>query len=141
MVRFAAAPENMAQFGAERIAVLAQSSGARRRDVLLLVFSGVVERMEALRAVIVEGIGHQVVNSRLVAEELAANDRALAALGNDASEATAKRRKDLETARFWNRRSLGDIEDKAELACHQLDHAEKKAQALAAAIRGQIERP
>jgi hypothetical protein len=141
VVEFAAATENTAPLGAEKIAGLAQASGANKRAALLLALAGIVERANGLRALIVEGIGRQVVNSRLVAETVAANDRDLAALGNDGSDAAIKRRKDLEQARFWNRRSLGEFEDSAELLCHRLDHAEKKTRALAAAIREQIERP
>lgn len=141
LVNFAAGSENTAGAGVQQIELFAASAGPRKRERLLLAFSGIVERIEALRAVLIEGVGHQVVNSRLVAAEIARNDQDIQTLAGDGTPAAVKRRQDVEQARFWNRRSLGDVWDKADFTCRQLDHAGKKAAALAAAIRLAIEGP
>jgi len=141
VVEFAAAPENNPGLGAERIQELAKSAGARKREALLLALSGIVERTNTLRRIIIDGIGDKVVKSRLLVELIAENDRELAALPNDGTGAAAERKNALETTRYWNNRSLGDAADDAELLCHRLAYTAKKATALAGAIRTELDRP
>lgn len=141
VVEFAAAPENNPNLGAQRIAELASAAGPRKQEALMMALSGIVERTNALRGIIIDGIGDKVVKSRLLFEQVAANDRDLAAVPNDGTSAAAERRSALETARYWNNRYLGDAADDAELLCHRLAYTAKKAQALAGAIRTELERP
>ncbi len=141
IVEFAAAPENNPNLGAARIQVLARSAGARKREALLLALSGIVERTNTLRRIIIDGIGDKVVKSRLLVELIAENDRELAAVPNDGTSAAAERKNALETTRYWNNRYLGDAADDAELLCHRLAYTAKKAAALAGAIRTELDRP
>lgn len=141
VVEFAAAPENNPNLGAARIQALAGSAGARKREALLLALSGIVERTNTLRRIIIDGIGDKVVKSRLLVELIAENDRDLAAVPNDGTSAAAERKSALETTRYWNTRSLGDAADDAELLCHRLAYTAKKAAALAGAIRTELNRP
>ena len=141
VVEFAAAPENNPDLGTQRIGELASSAGPRRQEALLLALSGIVERTNTLRRIIIDGIGDKVVKSRLLAELVADNDREIAAVPNDGTSAAAERKKALETARYWNNRYLGDAADDAELLCHRLAYTAKKARVLAGAIQTELERP
>ena len=140
-VEFAAAPENNPDLGSQRIEELASSAGPRKQEALLLALSGIVERTNTMRRIIIDGIGDKVVKSRLLVELIAENDRDLAAVPNDGTSAAAERMNALETARYWNSRYLGDAADDAELLCHRLAYTAKKAQALVGAIRTELERP
>jgi len=128
---FASAPENPPQSGIARITAFGAGAGADRQAAMLLVLQGVVERSNALRDILIQGIGDKVVRSRLLAEHLRAIDGSIAALPVNAS-ATAKG--DLATAKYWAGRSLGDNEDEAALLCHRLGYLERKTRRLGTAI-------
>jgi hypothetical protein len=136
-VDFAAAPENAPQFGTERIAALARAAGPNKRQELLTALTGIVERTNALRGFITDGIAEKVVKSKLLAERLEALDHDLAAMPADAPP---EQRRVLAQGRDGVRRALGDNAEDAELLCHRLDYARKKAERLAAAIGEQINR-
>jgi len=141
VVEFAAAPENNPELGIDRIKAFGGTADGRKSEEMILVLSGIVERTNTLRRIIIDGIGDKVVKSRLLAETVAQGDRDIAAIPNDGSSAADERKKELETARDWNSRALGDTADDAELLCHRLAYTAKKAQRLADAVRDQIERP
>ena len=139
VVEFAVATENSPALGAEKIASLAGSSGPQKQERLLLALSGILDLTNTLRHLIYQGIGDQVVRSRLIADEMAANDKEARGLVDDGSNAAMQRKKDLATAQFWNRRFLGSAEDDAELLCHRLGYSVKKTQLLVDAIRQQLD--
>jgi hypothetical protein len=141
VVEYAAAPENNPDLGIERIKAFGQTANTRRPEELLLVLSGIVERTNVLRRIIIDGIGDKVVKSRLLAETVAQGERDIAAIPDDGTSAASEHKKGLETARYWNSRALGDTADDAELLCHRLAYTAKKAQRLVDAVRDQIERP
>jgi hypothetical protein len=140
-VEFAAAPENNPELGAERIATFAKTLGGRKEEALIALLSGIVERTNVLRRIIIDGIGDKVVKSRLLAETVSKVERDLAAVPDDGSSAATAQRKALETARYWDARALGDTADDAELLCHRLAYTAKKAVRLVGAVRSELERP
>ncbi len=136
VVDFAAAPENVPDLGIARIAALAREDGPSDAQALPLVLDGVVARINQLRGFIRDGVTDKVAQSHLLADEVAGDDRALAALpAGDPPE----RRTALEQARRRNRAALGDRAEDAELLCHRLDYTARKARLLGAAIAEQIE--
>ena len=141
VVEFAAAPENNPDLGIERIGAYGKTPGVRKPEDMLLVLSGIVERTNTMRRFIIDGIGDKVVKSRLLAETVAQDERDIAAVPNDGTNAALERKKGLETARYWNSRALGDAADDAELLCHRLAYNAKKAQRLVDAIRDEVEHP
>jgi hypothetical protein len=126
-VEFAANPENPPATGSDAIRALAKSAGANRRAALLLVFSGLLERTNLYRGILVDGVRDQVVRSKVIAETVTQQDRDLAAARGDEQASVA-------AARFSNNRSLKETGDESELICHRYAYSEKKLRSLTAAI-------
>ncbi|HYM30499.1 MAG TPA: hypothetical protein VEU47_04325 [Candidatus Cybelea sp.] len=126
-VEFASNPENPPAAGSEAIRALAKSAGAARRASLLLVFSGLLERTNLYRGILLDGVRDQVVRSKVIAETVTQQDRDLAAASGEDQASVA-------AARFRNNRSLKETGDESELICHRYAYSERKLRSLTAAI-------
>ncbi|WP_448206698.1 hypothetical protein [Azospirillum sp. sgz302134] len=130
LVEFVANPENPPALGAEAIARFAARHAAwhpdDRQATLTLAFSGVVDLTNRLRGIMVDGIGLNVVRSRIIAEEVNANNAALTKASANGA--------DIRQARFWNLRRLDKTEDDAAMICRKLAYTERKLRALAQAV-------
>jgi hypothetical protein len=133
-VLFAAAPENPPNRGVARITALARSSDDRERDLSLLL-GGIIERVNALRAILKDGVGDKVAKSRLLSERLAEIEEQQKALP---AEASPKQRQALSEAADWTRHALGDNAEEADVLCRRIEYTETKARALAHAVAEQI---
>lgn len=129
-VEFMASPENSAAASEDTVARLAREPGRDRRATLLLAFSGVVDLSNRLRAIMVDGIGVNVVRSKVIAEVVDDNSAALRQAADDADRAAAIRQ-----ARFWNLRRLDKTEDDAGMLCRRITYSERKLRSLAALIQ------
>lgn len=136
LVEYVVNPENSPARGAEAIARFGKEAaepGHDRRAELTLALSGVVDLTNRLRGIMVEGVGLNVVRSKILAEEVNANSAALTKVsgGDDASGLSTA---DVRQARFWNLRRLDKAEDDAAMICRKLAYSERKLKALAEAV-------
>lgn len=138
LVEYAVNPENTPALGADAIARFASDAAAAGRDrraELTLALSGVVDLTNRLRGIMVEGVGLNVVRSKILAEEVNANSAALTQVsGNTAGPSTAPTSADVRQARFWNLRRLDKAEDDAAMICRKLAYSERKLRTLAQAV-------
>ena len=135
LVEFIASPENSPKAGAARIDEFAASRGELRSELSLLVLTGMVERINKIRDILIEGIRTHVIRSHILADAVAENDRALAlSVAQPAAADPARQPEAIKKARFWNLRSLDDAGDNAEMLCRRYAYDEAKAKALAAAL-------
>ncbi|MBV8400537.1 MAG: hypothetical protein JOZ17_17625 [Acetobacteraceae bacterium] len=131
---FAAAPENSPDRAVARVTALARSSEDRERDLSMLL-GGVVDRINALRAILKDGVGDKVAKSRLLSERLAEIEEQQKALS---AEASPKQRQALSEAADWAHRALGDTAEEADVLCRRIEYTETKARALAHAVAEQM---
>jgi hypothetical protein len=132
---FAAAPENTPEMGVARItAFVRQLAPGQRPREMTIILTEVVARTNELRGIIRDGIHDKVAQSHLLADTVAGNDQAIAALP---ANTPAEKRHALEQARRQNAATLGDRAEDAQRLCYRLDYTATKARQLAAAIAQQ----
>ncbi|MCW2237513.1 hypothetical protein [Azospirillum canadense] len=144
LVEYALNPENTPTLGAEAIARFAREAGEPGRDrraELTLALSGVVDLTNRLRGIMVEGVGLNVVRSKILAEEVNANSAALTQVSGDTMSSDkgsgntgGPTVSDVRQARFWNLRRLDKTEDDAAMICRKLAYSERKLRTLAQAV-------
>ncbi len=120
LVDFLSAGENSPAIGERAIADYARKNGPLPERTVLLVVSGLVERGNTLRLVLLDGIKQQIIRSHVLAEALAADDA-----GGAAGTAAARRE---------NRAALDDADDEAAHLCRRISYDESKLRRLAAAL-------
>jgi hypothetical protein len=135
VVEFVADPENSPASGSSRIAELAASRGGFHPELSMLVLSGIIERINGIRSILIEGIRTHVIRSHILAEAVAENNKALALATTQPSTDPASQPDAIKKARFFNLRALDDAGDGAEMLCHRYSYDEIKAKALAAALQ------
>ena len=135
LVEFLTAAENSPAMGEIKIASFAEKHGPLQRETALLVISGMVERGNVLRRVLLKGIKDQIIRSHVLAETIAANGSELAAAQQQNSDAGRERAAALSDARQQNLEGLDDANDTAERLCHRLLYDETKLRRLAAALK------
>ena len=130
LVEFLTAGENSPAMGEREIADYAVEKGPLRLDTAFLVVSGMVERGNILRRVLLEGIKQQIIRSHVLADVVAR-----AAVEIDAAQKEGKDAAPLIAARRQNLNSLDDANDMANHLCHRLVYDESKLKRLAAALK------
>lgn len=138
VVAFAANPENPPRQGAAAIARFAKQLGPEREAALLRVFAGLLTEFDRLRGFLIDGVRDFVLRAKILAEAVARNEAALAALPADGGAAVEARRKDYQEARFWDARNLDDALDEAEFLCHRYGYLDRKLRQLSAALRAAL---
>ncbi len=135
LVDFLTAGENSPAMGQREIEEQTGQSGPLKHDTSLLVVSGMVERGNILRRILLQGIKKQVIRSHVIAAAIDDNDAKLAAAEQRVSDDPALQPEAIKTARAQNLRLLDDANDTAEHLCHRLVYDENKLRSLAAALR------
>jgi hypothetical protein len=145
VVEFAANPENSPGEGAREIAAFAEELGAAelgaedlaadRRDRLMLVFAGLLEKFDTLRGFLVGGVRDFVLRAKILRDSVAQNDAALAALPADGSAGSEEERRGYLEARFWDQRNLDDALEEAEFLCHRYAYLDEKLRRLVGVLR------
>jgi hypothetical protein len=140
VVEFAANPENPPGEGAREIAAFAEELGAGeleadRRDRLMLVFAGLLEKFDTLRGFLVGGVRDFVLRAKILRDSVAQNDAALAALPADGSAGSEEERRGYLEARFWDQRNLDDALEEAEFLCHRYAYHDEKLRRLVGVLR------
>jgi hypothetical protein len=138
VVEFAANPENPPSQGARTIADFAHDLGADRRDRLMLVFAGLLQRFDTLRGFVIEGVRDFVLRAKILREAVAQHNAALAALPTTRDPAVEEQRRGLEEARFWDARNLDDALEEAEYLCHRYAYLDDKLRRLANVVRSEL---
>ncbi|MBV9653076.1 MAG: hypothetical protein JOZ42_00795 [Acetobacteraceae bacterium] len=128
LASFAAAPENTPRMGLQQISAFARTANGLPARQKALLLAGIVDGINQIRDMTREGVAHTVVNSRLVSEDMASVDRALAAPAPSDRENLEKQRTQLGS-------QLRDIAEEADLLCHRFEYTRQKAQLLADGIR------
>jgi hypothetical protein len=135
LVEFIASTENSANAGARFIDDFVHDNGGLRPELSMLVLTGMVERINKIRDIMIEGIRTHVIRSHILAEAVADNDASLKLAAAAPSADPARQPEAIRKARFSNLRSLDDVGDGAEMLCHRYSYDESKAKALAAALQ------
>jgi len=140
IVEFVASPENSPRAGTQYIEDFAKANGGIRPDLAMLVLSGVVERANRMRDILIEGIHTAVVRSHILAGAVQQNDEHLTQAqqqpsDDPAGQPEAIRPDEIKKARLANLRSLDNAGDGADMLCHRYSYDESKAKALAAALQ------
>jgi hypothetical protein len=130
LVEFLSAGENSPAMGEREIADYAKEKGPLRRETAFLVVSGMVERGNILRRVLLEGLKQQIIRSHVLADVVAQ-----AAVDIEAAERQRKDTTSLVAARRQNLNGLDDANDMAKHLCHRLVYDENKLKRLAATLR------
>ncbi len=136
LVNFLTAGENSPNMGRQEIESFVQENGPLKRETTLLVVSGMVERGNILRRILLQGIKKQVIKSHVIAEAIDDNDAKLAQAEKQASDDPALQPDAIRTARQQNLHLLDDADDTAEHLCHRLVYDEEKLRSLTEALRG-----
>ena len=135
LVEFVAGTENSPASGIRHIEEFVGDNGELRPELAMLVLTGIVERVNKIRDILIEGIRTHVIRSHILAEAVADDDASLALAATTPSTDPARQPEAIKKARFWNLRSLDDVGDGAEMLCHRYAYDESKAKALAAALQ------
>jgi hypothetical protein len=130
LVEFLTAGENSPAMGEREIADYAAEKGPLRTETAFLVVSGMVERGNILRRVLLEGIKQQIIRSHVLAEVVTQ-----AAVEIEAAQKDGKDAAPLIAARRQNLNGLDDANDLAKHLCHRLVYDEGKLRRLAAALK------
>ena len=138
VVAFAANPENPPSEGARAIAEFADDLGADRRERLMLVFAGLLQRFDTLRGFLIEGVRDFVLRARILRDAVAQHDAALAALPATGDLEVEEKRRGFEEARFWDARNLDDALEEAEFLCHRYAYLDEKLRRLANVVRSEL---
>jgi hypothetical protein len=130
LVEFLTAGENSPGMGEREIADYAAEKGPLRLETAFLVISGMIERGNILRRVLLDGIKQQIIRSHVLADVVAQ-----AAVEIDTAQREGKDAAPLIAARRQNLNGLDDANDMAKHLCHRLVYDESKLQRLAAALK------
>ena len=130
LVEFLTAGENSPAMGEREIADYADEKGPLPHETALLVVSGMVERGNILRRMLLEGIKQQIIRSHVLADVVAQ-----AALEIDTAQKEGKDAAPLIAARRQNLNGLDDASDMAKHLCHRLVYDESKLRRLAVALK------
>jgi hypothetical protein len=127
LVDFLTAGENSPAMGEREIADFTEKHGPVASETALLVVSGMVERGNILRRVLLKGIKDQIIRSHVLAETLAQQEVQPASASKEEAAQLAE-------ARRLNLNALDDTNDTAERLCHRLVYDESKLRRLAEAL-------
>jgi len=130
LVEFLTAGENSPAMGEREIDDYAKEKGPLAQETAFLVVSGMVERGNILRRVLLEGLKQQIIRSHVLAEVVAQ-----AALDIEAAQKQGKDAAPLVAARRQNINGLDDANDMAKHLCYRLVYDETKLRRLAAALK------
>jgi hypothetical protein len=135
LVDFLAASENSPAMGKQEIEDFTAKNGPVSPSTALLVVSGMAERGNVLRKVLLKGIKDQIIRSHVLAEVVAQDNADLAAAKQQGSAAGQQKVAEIETARRQNLLALDDADDTADQLCHRLVYDETKLRQLAAVLK------
>ena len=138
VVEFAANPENPPGEGAKRIVAFAAQLGAEREERLLLLFAGLLDRFNLLRAFALEGVRDFVLRAKILRDAVSRNDAALAALPAEIGPGMEAQRRAYAQARSLDARSMDDAREEAEFLCRRYGYLDRKLRELTAAIRAAL---
>ncbi len=138
VVEFAANPENPPGQGARQILAFSAPLGAEREERLLLLFAGLLDQFNLLRAFVIEGVRDFVLRAKILRHAVAQNDAALAALAAEGGARTDAQRRAYSQARLLNARSMDDAMEEAEFLCRRYGYLDRKLRELTAAIRAAL---
>src|SRR6185312_7400612 len=122
LVDFLTASENSPAMGEQEIADFTAKNGPVTEEQAMLVVSGMVERGNVLRRVLLGGIKNQIIRSHVLAQVVADDSAQLAAA-------------EIKEARRQNLAALDDADDTAEGLCHRLVYDETKLRRLATVLK------
>jgi hypothetical protein len=131
LVDFLTASENSLGMGEREIADFAAKHGPVKTEVALRVVSGMTDRGNILRRVLLKGIKDQIIKSHVLAEAIDEGKAKIAA----AEQAGAPDMAALKEAQRQNVAALDDADDVAEGLCRRLVYDETKLRRLAAALK------
>lgn len=135
LVDFLTASENSPAMGEQEIADFTEKHGPVTRETAMLVVSGMAERGNILRRVLLKGIKDQIIRSHVLADVVADDTAKLAAAAKEGAPEAQKRASAIKEARRQNLMALDDADDTAERLCHRLVYDETKLRRLAAALK------
>jgi hypothetical protein len=121
LVNFLTAGENSPAMGQREIEDFVENNGPLKPETSLLVVSGMVERGNKLRMILLDGIKQQIIKSHAAAK--ARTD----ARHTEPATLSETRRQNLDM--------LDDADDMAAHLCHRLVYDETKLKSLAATLR------
>jgi hypothetical protein len=132
LVEFLTASENSPAMGEREIGDYAAKHGPVPQATALLIVSGMVERGNILRQVLLKGIKQQIIRSHVLAETVAADT---ARIEEAEKQGTGENVASLKEVRRQNLNSLDDAGETAGRLCHRLVYDEAKLRRLAEALR------
>src|SRR6185437_6042988 len=135
LVDFLTASENSPAMGEQEIADFTQKNGPVTEEQAMLVVSGMVERGNVLRRVLLGGIKDQIIRSHVLAQVVADDSAQLAAAEKDGTPEAAKKAAEIKEERRQNLAALDDADDTAEGLCHRLVYDETKLRRLATVLK------
>jgi hypothetical protein len=109
----------------------------RRGQALAQLFEATLDRINAERATLIEGIKRYARGQRRLADRIAAETRELDRLQRSA-DGDAAQAQDLQAARDWDVRIFSDRQRSLQLVCEQPVRLEQRAFALARVIQEQL---
>jgi hypothetical protein len=111
----------------------------RRGQALARLFKVALDRINAERATLIEGIKRYARGQRRLAERIGAETRELDRLQRSSGgDAATQGTQDLRAARDWDARIFGDRQRSLQLVCDQPVRLEQRAFALARVIQEQL---
>jgi len=137
LVEFLTAGENSPAMGEREVAAESEKHGPMPEPTALLIISGMVERGNSLRLILLKGIKDQIIRSHVLADEVAKNAADIDAAQKQGTADGRKQAAALDQARRQNLNALDDADDTAEHLCHRLVYDETKLRRLAAALKAQ----
>lgn len=136
LVEFLTAGENSPAMGEREIETVAAQDGPLPRETALLTVSGMVERGNALRRILLAGIKQQIIKSHVLADAVRGDAEKIAAAEKQGEDPAS-----LKEARRQNLNGLDDADDTADHLCHRLGYDEAKLRRLAEVIRAHTRQP
>lgn len=140
LVDFLTASENSPAMGQRKIKEFVAEHGPVKRDTAARVVSGMVERGNVLRRVLLAGIKREIIKSHVLAEAVDDDDVKLASAEKTESN-DATKMAELKEARRQNLAMLDDTADVVEHLCHRLVYDEHKLRDLADALKANTDAP
>jgi hypothetical protein len=134
-VDFLTASENSPAMGEREIADFTAKNGPVKPGTAILVVSGMVERGNILRRILLKGIKDQIIRSHVLADVVAEDTAKLAAAEKQTTAEAQQQAAAIKEARRQNLNALDDADDTAEGLCHRLVYDETKLRRLAAALK------
>jgi hypothetical protein len=135
LVDFLTASENSPAMGEREIVDFTAKNGPVTGETALLVVSGMVERGNILRRVLLKGIKDQIIRSHVLADVVADDSRKLDAAEKQGTPEALQQAAAITEARRQNLAALDDADDTAEGLCRRLVYDETKMRRLATALK------